>query len=403
MERLINTIQHYAWGPVDGLSRFTGAVSSGKNEAELWMGAHPSAPSKVMRDGALLSLRECIRNAPDLELGADVVAASGPELPFLAKILAAAKPLSLQVHPNALQARRGFEREECAGIPSTAPHRSYKDPNAKPEILCALQEFYALSGFRDPLQSARLFAELSMDGSMPFIQALHASDLHAAVRLLLLPSAESRAALEAFKYALSRPPTAALAQAQAQAFFLECAWLRKLAAFYPEDPGLVVAALLNLVVLKEGEALCLEPCQIHAYLSGVGVEVMGNSDNVLRAGLTPKHIDVQELLEVLDARASAPTVLAPPLRDGGRSYHAPMLPFALEIQKLSAGNAVDETAKGPEIWALLSGSARDPQGLVSCGTSWFVRNGAPVRIVADVDARLMRVSQRASHGYTHDE
>jgi mannose-6-phosphate isomerase len=396
MERLFNTVQHYAWGPIDGLSRFRGAVSSGKHEAELWMGAHPSASSKLMRNGALVSLRDCILDAPASELGAEVLTASGAELPFLAKILAAAKPLSLQVHPNASQARLGFEREEREGIPVNAPHRSYKDPNAKPEILCALQKFYALSGFRDPLQSVRLFAELTVDDSLPFIKALQASDLRSAVRLLLIPSADSLAALNAFKQALARP----VPNTVSQVFPLECSWLRKLAAFYPEDPGLVVAALLNLVVLREHEALCLEPCQIHAYLSGLGVEVMGNSDNVLRAGLTPKHIDVHELLKVLDARASTPNVLAPASVNGVRRYESPMLPFVLEVLELAAGTAIERVAEGPEIFALLSGEARDLQGAASCGTSWFVRHAGPIKILANTQASVMRVCRPASQPRT---
>ncbi|WP_344011188.1 mannose-6-phosphate isomerase, class I, partial [Streptomyces thermospinosisporus] len=181
MDRLENTIRPYAWGSTTAIPRLLGTEPTGEPQAEMWMGAHPGAPSRTARG----TLAEVIDAAPEKELGAACVARFGPRLPFLLKLLAAGAPLSLQVHPDLEQARKGFEDEERRGIPVDAPHRNYKDANHKPELICALTEFDGLCGFRDPLRAASLLDALGVDSLKPYADLLHARPADAALREVL--------------------------------------------------------------------------------------------------------------------------------------------------------------------------------------------------------------------------
>ena len=306
---IINTPRPYAWGSTTAIAQLLGHKASGGPEAELWLGAHPGSPSVILdptQTGGATDLAAWIAADPVTTLGR--LAASG-RLPFLLKVLAAASPLSLQAHPTLEQARAGFDRENVLGIARDAPERNYKDAFPKPELIYSLSPaFDALCGFR-PLHEVRALltalidASLSMEDPQPqpledLLDSLSGSDV-------ALP--------ETFEWLISRRTGVAtlvslvttLASRGVAGYDAEMATVSTLAEEYPGDPGIVISLLLNRVSLAAGEALYLPAGNIHAYLSGLGIELMSASDNVLRGGLTPKHIDVLELLSVLDFTPAA--------------------------------------------------------------------------------------------------
>ncbi len=327
MEILDNPIQEYAWGSRTVLARFLGRpVPSERPQAELWIGAHPGAPSRL-RSGRPLG--DLIAADPEATLGPASVAAYGPRLPFLLKVLAVAEPLSLQVHPDREQAERGFAAESA---PEGDPARNYKDDWPKPEILCALTDFHALCGLRDPVESAELFRRV------PALAPVAA----------LLAAADTRAAVEAL---LTWPiPESVVAEAAVTEPYAS------LAARHPGDVGVLVAMLLNEVRLAPGEALYVPPRRPHAYLSGTGIELMAGSDNVLRAGLTPKHVDVPELLSVASFEPSAPGVVERERHPGEDVYLTPAPEFRLS--RLDAGPRPVLHAAGPQLLLCAEGGVR---------------------------------------------
>jgi mannose-6-phosphate isomerase len=292
------TPRDYAWGSTTAMAELLGTTPSGGPEAELWLGAHSGRPTPIAA-GAPVSghadLADWFASDPRTALG------KLDELPFLLKILAAAHPLSLQAHPSLARAGEGFDEEERRGVPLDAAHRNYKDRLHKPELIVALRDgFQALCGFRELSGTGALLADLASTA----------------------PTAEQRAQIEGLRESLAAPdglrttvarvlgePAQGLVSAVVAAaaggdtssdFAAERALVARLAEEYPGDPGIVVATLVNLVTLSAGEALFLPAGNIHAYLDGIGIELMAASDNVLRGGLTPKHVDVPELLDVLD-------------------------------------------------------------------------------------------------------
>jgi len=342
-----NTPRDYAWGSPTAIADLLGRPASGAPEAELWLGAHPGAPS-LIGDPALVGgatdLAEWIARDPAVALGADRAPAG--RLPFLMKILAAAAPLSLQAHPSPERAAAGFALENAAGIPVDAGYRNYKDPFHKPEIIFALSDtFEALCGFRDPRQIRAILAELrALDATtdQPQPEALLGLEnrlvgeapLHDAVDWLLRDGRGQDTGEVAWLVervvALAEQAAFLIEGGAHVSFAAEFATVRSLSSAYPGDPGIVISLLTNLVSLKRGEVLFLPAGNIHAYLSGLGVEVMAASDNVLRGGLTPKHIDVDELLEVLDFAPLPVPYLAPDLQADGVAVYRPSVPdFAL--------------------------------------------------------------------------
>jgi mannose-6-phosphate isomerase len=354
VDLLENVIQPYAWGSRTALAELRGAPTPSPGpEAELWMGAHPAAPSRLTRGGERLSLTEVVARAPEVELGARAAKDHDGQLPFLLKVLAAEQPLSLQAHPDAAQAREGFAREEAAGILRGAPHRSYKDPWPKPELLCALTPFDALCGFRPAAEARAVLEALDTPALDPVRARLAGPGGPAALRaafehLSTLPAPE-RAPLVA-------AAVAAAARAGPGPFSDAFAWLPRLAELYPADPGVVVTLLLRFVRLAPGEALYLPAGNLHAYLRGVGVEVMAPSDNVLRGGLTPKHVDVPELLRVLHFKEEPIGVLRPrPGWPGEEVYATPSPHFELSRIEL-AGVPFRATVDGPELLLCTEGA-----------------------------------------------
>ncbi|MFF4564324.1 mannose-6-phosphate isomerase, class I [Streptomyces sp. NPDC001435] len=365
MDRLDNTVRPYAWGSTTAIPKLLGVEPTGEPQAEMWMGAHPGAPSRTARG----TLVEVIDANPEKELGPRAVAKFGPRLPFLLKILAAGAPLSLQVHPNLDQAKEGYADEERRGVPVDAPHRNYKDANHKPELICALTEFDGLCGFRDPLRAAELLDGLGVDSLKPYVDLLHAHPEEAALREVL--TAILTADPEEMAHTVDETTAACSRLGGDYAPYAD------LAHHYPGDPGVIAAMLLNHVRLQPGEALFLGAGIPHAYLSGLGVEIMANSDNVLRCGLTPKHVDVPELLRIVRFEPRDAGVLRPEAApDGEEVYETPIDEFRLSRYVLpEAGTAHALTLPTPQILLCTAGSVRVGEHELGPGQSVFVAVG----------------------------
>jgi mannose-6-phosphate isomerase len=355
---LDNQIQHYAWGSRTFLSELLGRPTpSASPEAELWIGAHPKAPSLIVAPPGLDTLDRAIEADPVGLLGSSTCDHFGNQLPFLLKVLAAAEPLSIQAHPSHEQARRGWDRENAEGIPIDAPHRNYRDPNHKPELLCALSPFLALKGFRpldeivrglEPFARPELAHELGRVAREKTPAALRAL----LARLLTLdPEERSRVLERAASHVARRAGDPAWR------------WTGRLLERHPDDAGVLAPLYLHLIELAPGEALFLPAGQLHTYLEGAALEVMANSDNVLRGGLTPKHVDVPELLATLSFEPLAPDVLhAAEVCPGERIYRTPAREFELAQIEVTGGRPYQ--AAGAREVELLLGLAGDTTVIV---------------------------------------
>ncbi|MCK8608675.1 mannose-6-phosphate isomerase, class I [Agromyces sp. C10] len=378
-----NTPRDYAWGSHTAIAEFRGTEPSGGPEAELWLGAHAGSPAEVVDAASVgaADLAELIAANPTAALG-PALAREGARLPFLLKVLAAARPLSLQAHPTPERARAGFAEEEAEGVPIDAFDRNYRDPFHKPELIVAVSDaFEALSGFRpldevrgvmEVLRAADAASEEPQPGALDLLDARLATDdpLRETVGWLLQDGrggdtgeaawvVERVTALAASDAALSSPYAASFRT------------VSDLADEYPGDPGIVISLLLNRVTLRRGEALFLAAGNIHAYLSGLAVELMAASDNVLRGGLTPKHIDIPELLDVLDFRAIEPPRLQPlEVAPGVVEYRPPVPDFTLyrvepaatPARLALAGPAIVLAEGGDVEVSAASGATRVPRG-----------------------------------------
>ncbi|SDN85032.1 mannose-6-phosphate isomerase, class I [Actinacidiphila guanduensis] len=402
MNRLTNTVRPYAWGSTTAIPDLIGTEPTGEPQAELWMGAHPGAPSRIDRGHGPVALDAVIDADPAGELGEAAVKRFGPRLPFLLKVLAAAAPLSVQVHPDLAQARAGFADEEARGIPLDAPERNYKDANHKPEMIVALTPFDGLCGFRHPAEAADLIEALAVPALTPYVDILRAQPEDQALREVLA------AVLGADADAIAETVHAATASAERLAADPDGLHARSYGAYakaarsFPGDRGIIAAMLLNHVRLQPGEALYLGAGVPHAYLDGLGVEIMANSDNVLRCGLTPKHIDVPELLRVVRFEAGDPGVLRPePTPEGEEVYPAPIDEFCLSRHLLSTGGHPRTLPAGtPQILLCTDGEARlhttGPNGTtitLSRGESAYVP--APETVELTGDGTLFRATVTA--------
>lgn len=397
MERLLNPIRGYAWGSRSVIATLQGRPRpSDGPEAELWVGAHPSDPSILDRPEAPVPLPEAIAADPDIMLGPASAAEFGPRLPYLLKLLAAEQPLSLQAHPDAAQAEAGY----VAGNPS------YVDQYHKPELLVAVSEFEALCGFRDPKYCAELLAALDVRALDPVLAALRAGapdGLRRAVTMLLTwPAKDRRSLVDAVvKSASAAAPAAAASAATATSAATAAAvaapatvvgpalaavrpaaltsaldaavttadarLVAGLAARYPGDVGVVVALLLNHVTLMPGEAIWMPAGNLHAYLRGTGIEIMAASDNVLRGGLTPKHVDVDELLRVLRFEVLADAALRPvPVMPAVVTWAAPVREFALYRARLGGATPrIELGLDGPREVLCMRGEVRVDDGFAA--------------------------------------
>ncbi|MFI2609430.1 mannose-6-phosphate isomerase, class I [Kitasatospora sp. NPDC018619] len=388
---LRNPVRRYAWGSPTAIPALTGTAPDGTPQAELWLGAHPSAPSLLLGDDGPRPLDELIAADPQGLLGADTVRRFGPELPFLFKVLAADRALSLQVHPTRAQAEAGYAAEQARGVPPDAPERVFKDRGHKPELLCALGDFEALCGFRPTAGSARLLDAL---GVLPhWGTALRTGPAESVLPGLL------RAGLAADGSELAAV-TAALRRTAAGGgpYAASCAAYARLADEYPGDRGLLPALLLHHVRLTAGQALYLDAGVPHAYLRGVGVELMANSDNVLRCGLTPKHVDVDGLLAVTSFRPGEPGVLAPRPAGGGAEEEYPSPAEEFRLSRLRPGAAdLRVDLPGPQILLCVAGRARlraaDGSALaLPAGASAYLPPGAGPVALTGPGAELFRAT-----------
>lgn len=363
---ITNSPRDYAWGSKTLIADLEGRAPSGRPEAEVWFGDHPGAPARVA-DGRTLG-----------EWLADEGAASGApaRLPYLLKLLAAQSPLSIQAHPSRGEAAAGFAREEAAGVPRDAPDRTYRDENHKPELIVAISDtFTALAGLREIGATRRLVAALGPTGET-LATRLNGADAATALRDTIewLLSGTAQTEVEAI--------VTAAARARSDEFAAELALVGRLAETNPADPGIIVALLMNLVTLQRGEGFFVPAGVLHAYLEGLGVEIMAASDNVLRGGLTPKHIDVPELLRVLDPTPGpAPVVHADALGEGVFGYAVPVSDFALTRVVIDADSAtVTVPIHGAAIALATKGA---PEVTVSTGGALTLSPGGAVIITPD--------------------
>lgn len=398
MYRLSNTVRDYPWGSRTAIAALLGTEPTGQPAAEMWIGAHPDSPSlaTLPGDGGTRALDELVAAEPHRLLG-DQAAGRYGRLPFLAKVLAAAEPLSLQVHPTLEQARAGFAAEEAAGIDRGAAHRNYKDENHKPEIIFPLTEFAALCGFREAAASAALFEWLAgaieSDPQLPdpggravaaarrTAATLGQGDLRGAFTDLLSGGSDvvqlvdlAATAVACGRHAVQDPGLAEL---------------ESLAGFHPGDPGVLVSLMLNHLTLRPGQAVYLPAGNIHAYLRGLGVEVMASSDNVLRGGLTGKHMDLPELMDTVDFTSLGVPYLEAEESDLGQELYRP--PFEeFQLQRISlpgeaalAGDDVAVAQNGPVALLCVAGELvlDSPQGdlrLVRGDSVFIPAHEAPV-------------------------
>ena len=330
---LKNSIQEYAWGSTRAISDLLGIKNpERKSQAELWMGAHPKAPSLVQHNGQWVSLPELIANNPIDVLGKQVAKNFNNRLPYLFKVLAAAKPLSIQAHPGLDQAREGFQRENDQKIPLDAPNRNYRDDNHKPECICALTRFWALSRFRkisgilayfEKLNLRQLEVEFANFKKQPTANGL--KQFYTSLMILDMDR-QKRIIAEALRQVRGFEPGDPVFK-----------WMMKLAEDYPADIGVLSPILLNLICLEPGQAIFLDAGELHAYLEGLGIELMANSDNVLRGGLTPKHVDAPELLRVLKFEDRDVSLLKPEKSNANELvYPSPATEFVLSVITLSS-------------------------------------------------------------------
>lgn len=405
MHLLRGAVRTYAWGSRTDIAEFTGRPSpTAHPEAELWFGAHPGDPAMLETEDGERSLLDALRADPEGQLGAAVCARFGDTLPFLVKVLAADEPLSLQAHPSAEQAVEGFERENRLGIPVSAPDRNYRDPSHKPELIVALGEFEALAGFRPAA------------GTIELMRALGVTDLDPYVNLLSgQPDADGLRALFTTWITAPQPDLDVLVPAVIDGaihyvcsgrteFAAEARTVLELGERYPGDAGVLASLLLNRITLNPGEGIYLPAGNLHTYLNGVGVEVMANSDNVLRGGLTPKHVDVPELLRVLDFTPAHDVVVRPEeAEDGIESvYHTPAPEFAVSVVHIDGdriGHEIDAPTRhdGPQILLCTEGStvvhAKGGSVTLDRGSAaWVSADEGPIRLAATQPTKLFRAT-----------
>jgi mannose-6-phosphate isomerase len=334
---LTGVIRPYAWGSHTAIADLQGRPGPTEApEAELWLGAHPDDPSTVGGSAGGVRLDTLIAGSPADQLGEQVLARFGPRLPFLLKVLGADAPLSLQAHPGLEYARAAFARQQA----DPALPRNYTDANHKPEMLVALTPFEALCGFRAPAAAADTLESLAIPSLEPVVKSLRDGDLRAAVETLLTWPADDREAL-----------TGAVREAGVSELAAD------LAERYPGDPGVLVALLLNHVRLQPGEAIWMPAGNLHAYLKGLGVELMAASDNVLRGGLTPKRVDVDELLRVLRFEVlDDPILRSAEVAPGVRTWPVPIPDFVLYRVDLDGTRPpLEVPAGGPRIILVTAG------------------------------------------------
>jgi mannose-6-phosphate isomerase len=394
--RLKNTIQEYVWGSSTYIPSLLGITNpDGKPKAEMWMGSHPKAPSAAIDDNGEIPLPDLIQSDPPAILGKVVANRFDGKLPFLFKLLAAEKALSIQAHPNLNQARAGFERENKQGIPIDAPHRNYRDPNHKPEIMCALTHFWAMCGFR-PIEQ--------IVANLDFLKQTTLSKQYGEFRKKPGPKALRKLLFTLLS--LDRKSADAIVTAACHGYVPgtdpdrddSTRWIKKLNEQQPGDIGAISPLLLNTYRLEPGEAIFLGAGELHAYLEGFGVELMANSDNVLRGGLTVKHVDRDELLRTLTFKTQAiPILKGHEVSPGLTEFETPAEEFRLSrITTLENRRYESQSERNAEILIVTEGSCSFRGGTgdgleLAQGESVFIPASAPAYVI-EGSATLFRAT-----------
>lgn len=406
MQLLRGAIRTYAWGSRTALAEFTGRPSPAVHpEAELWLGAHPGDPAWLEGPDGETSLLQALAADPEGQLGAVARARFGDALPFLVKVLAADEPLSLQAHPSAKQAAEGYLREERLGIPVTSPVRNYRDASHKPELLVALQPFEALAGFRPAARTIELLRALAVSDLDPFIDLLNdQSDADGLRALFTTWITAPQPDIDVLVGAVLEGAIRYISSGATE-FAAEVKTVLELGERYPGDAGVLAALLLNRITLGPGEGIYLSAGNLHAYMRGVGLEVMANSDNVLRGGLTPKHVDVPELLRVLDFAPTDETQLRAPTHQDGLAliYDTPADEFAASMLTLGddqLGHEVDAPSRhgqGPQILLCTEGcttvSGKSAAVTLERGSAaWVPADDGPIRLFAHQPTKIFRAT-----------
>lgn len=354
MHRLLPSYQNYGWGSSTAIPELAGSEPNGDPVAELWYGAHPKASARLALPSGCVALDGHIeRHGPEI-LGTDIAQRFGSELPYLLKLIAPARPLSLQVHPSAEQAALGWLREERAGIPRNADKRSFRDHNHKPEMVYALSAFEAISGFRTPRRALEILTGLDTPLVDKTVERLrHGSSsqgMRSAFEYVLLGARDRNDDIDVVTGLIADR----LARGDSPSEHSDAIAL-KIAGHFPGDRGILASLLLNPVTLSPGEAMYVPAGCVHAYLSGMAVEVMASSDNVVRAGMTPKHVDARTLLDIIDVRPAPPIRLAPERsRPGVEVFYAPVEDFELAVITTD-GDAIDLGGSGPRVVLAIEG------------------------------------------------
>ena len=375
---LKNIIKEYPWGSYTAIPELLGKkMPFDKPQAELWIGAHPLASSMVKTGGKWESLSDLIKKYPDEILGSRCAKKYGGQLPYLLKVIAAAEPLSIQAHPNLLQAKKGFNRENGLGISLDSFNRNYKDENHKPECVCAVSDFEALCGFRPvseivfllkkacPVTLEKQIGELEKNpgrsGLKSFFTALMKMDFNR--NKSVISEAAGNSGISADKNPAYR-------------------WVVALAGKYPSNIGVIAPLYLNYVYLRPGEGMFLPAGELHAYLKGVALELMANSDNVIRGGLTAKHVDVEELSNILRFRSMKNRIILPEINKNEGFYRTPAEEFVLSVISVHKDNAYNgPERRNIEIILCIEGKA-----VISCfgNNSLIISKGESVIIPASV-------------------
>ena len=378
MRRLEPARQQYAWGSTSAIPELLGVADDGAPWAEAWDGSHPAGPARVTGGDAL---SELIDAEPERLLGEDIIWRFGRRLPFLLKLIAPERPLSLQVHPSQAQAAEGYALEEEAGIALDHPARNYKDTNHKPEMVLALTRFQAVAGFRAPRRAVEVLAGLDSVLARRMRRTLRLNPTRYGIRQVFsdVVSAATRPSPEEIDELVAE--ISVRFEAGMSPSLRVDSNVLKMAGTFAGDPGIAAALLLNPVTLQPGEALFVPAGSVHAYISGLGVEVMASSDNVLRAGLTPKHIDVPEMLACVDYVAAPPVRPAPEyLSRATRAYYAPVDDFELMVTTVVAADGrLPVPGRGPRILLAVEGAMT----LVTQADSQTLAQGEAVFIGAD--------------------
>jgi mannose-6-phosphate isomerase len=383
---LENTVQKYEWGSNDFLPGLLGKENpEGAPWAELWMGAHPKAPSIATdpSSGSSIALDKLIATDPVATMGVSVAGRFGSTLPFLFKVLSAAKPLSIQAHPAKHKAERGFEREEFAGVPIDAPDRNYKDPNHKPETVVALTPFKGMCGFRpidEIIENVRTLSPSSWS-SIAGRLAEAPGQLELSVFFYKFISISGDMKTESLSKTKVRSQRIISAEGKDSHKGKIFSWVLKLMDAFPGDIGALAPLVLNLFELSPGQAINLSAGQAHAYLEGSAVEIMANSDNVLRGGLTNKHIDIPELLSVLafESKDIEP-ILPEDNEDGFSRYQCAVPDYSIAKATIHGSLSISGRPSVPEILLCSSGS---PVLLLENGKKIPLPRGTSVFITGD--------------------